>query len=106
MANFETDVPEQIENLLRHLLNVGRNFAAILGMEQHHIDIAKWIQIATSISAKRDQSERRLRSRDRVGRGSENMLQDNVNELPAARADFAATAARLMFQSQAVLFEL
>ena len=57
MSNFEAAVPEQIENLLHHFLEMRRNLLCPLPVEKHDIDIAKWIQLASAVSAKGNQCQ-------------------------------------------------
>src|SRR6266436_2089329 len=98
MADFETDVPEQIEDLLNDLLDVRRNLSRLWTVQEHHIDIAKGIELAPAISTQSDQCQRHPRClllttcRGR-GRG-ENASQQNIDKIGPARADFMATAAR------------
>ena len=73
MTHFEPDVPKQIQNLLRHLLHIWRNFAGSVAVQQHHIDIAKGIEFAPAVSAERDQRQRSLRLTDSVGSGGKNV---------------------------------
>jgi hypothetical protein len=79
-------------------------------MEKHDIDIAPRVEFTTPVAAERDEADRNdlrpvllLR---RTGDGRKNMAQNNVDQRRAARADFAAPAARLMPQSQAMIFDL
>ena len=110
MADFETDVPEQIEDLLNDLLDVRRDFSRLLAVQKHHIDIAKGIELAPAISTQSDQCQRRPRCLLLTtcrGRGrSENVSQQNIDKIGPARADFMATAASLVFQAQPMLFDL
>src|SRR5438309_865007 len=93
MAYFESDVPKQIQDVLRHLLHVGRNFSGRVAVEQHHIDIAEWIELAASVSAQRDQCQRTLRLPDCIGCGGNNVSQNYVDQLATPGADFAAASA-------------
>src|ERR1700736_2490772 len=109
MPDFESDVPEQIENLLRHLFDIIRNSTGGPAVQQHHIDIAGWIELAPPISTERDERQRTFGefARSAYGGGAcrENMAQQNIDKVDAARADFPATAARLMFQAQSMFLD-
>ena len=106
MTDFEADVPEQIQNLLRHLFHVRRDFARAVSVQQHDIDIAKRIQFASAVSAQCGQCQRGLWLPDCAGRGRKNMSQDYIDQFAAAGANFAAATAGLMFQAEPVLFQL
>ena len=70
-------VPEQVEDLLHHFLQIRRNFSLTLAVQNHNIDIAKRIQLATAISAKRNQCKRspgRPAAMSSGGRSTENVL--------------------------------
>ena len=69
MTNLETDVPKQIKNLFRHLLHIRGNFSGSVAVQQHHVDIAKRVELATPVSAERDQRQGSFRLADRAGRG-------------------------------------
>src|SRR5437870_3956200 len=97
MADLETDVPKQIENLLGHFFDVGRNLAASVAVEQHHIDVAERIEFAASVPAESNQGQRSLRLFDCVRRRGEHVAENYINQLAASRANLAATAAGLMF---------
>jgi len=60
MTDLETDIPEQIENLLNDLLEVGRDFFGAFVMQEHDVDIAKRIEFSPAIPAKRDKGEPQL----------------------------------------------
>ena len=78
-------------------------------VQKHDIDIAKRIELATAISTKSNQRERRPRrpvSASSSCGSSENVLQQNINKLSPPRANFSATSPRLVLQAQAVFFNL
>ena len=106
MTHFEPDVPKQIQNLLRHLLHIWRNFAGSVAVQQHHIDIAKGIEFAPAVSAERDQRQRSLRLTDRVGSGRKNVSQNYVDQFATTGADFPAATASLMFQTKPMFLQL
>ena len=108
MSNLEAAVPEQVKDLLHHFLKIRRNFLCSLPVQKHDVDVAKWIELATAISAQANQCQRRPRTFFSVERGdrSEDVLQQNIDKLCAPRANFTAAAAGLMLQTQTVLFNL
>ena len=78
-------------------------------VQKHDIDVAKWIELATSVSTKGDQCEgspgRCVSTSGGCG-SAENVLQQNINELSAPRTNFAAASARLVFQTQPMFLNL
>src|SRR5471030_2033775 len=78
-------------------------------MQEHDVNVARWIQFAPPVAAKGDQSHRLFlpsfaaRRRDRC---RENMLQKNVHQLDAELANFTTTTASLMSQTKPVLLDL
>ena len=58
VSNLESAVPQQVQDLVHHLLQVRRNFRA-LAMQEHHVNIAKRVEFAPAISSKSYQRQRR-----------------------------------------------
>ena len=106
MTDLEADVPEQIQNLLRHLFHISRDFACAVSMQQHDIDIAKRIQLAAAVSTQCNQRQRGLWLPHRAGSSRKKMAQNYIDQFAAPGANFAATTAGLMFQAEPVLLQL
>src|SRR5947208_14457672 len=78
-------------------------------VQKHVIYIAIRIEIATAISTKINQRERRPRRPVTASSScgsAENVLQQNINKLSPPRANLSATPPRLVLQAQAVRFNL
>ena len=108
VPHFETTVPEQIENLVHHFLQVRRNLVS-LPMQQHDVNVTERVELAPAISAESNQRQRNLRPAifaSSRGSSAENVLQQNIDELSAPRANFAAAPAGLVLQTQSMLFNL
>jgi hypothetical protein len=78
-------------------------------MQKHDVDITEWIELAAAISAKSDQRQWNLGlaiSASGSGSAAEDVSQQNVDQFSSPRANFAATAAGLVLQAQAMLFNL
>ena len=109
MANLETDVPQEIEHLLHHLLDVWGNFLPAVGVKKHHIDVAARIEFAAAVAAQRQERERGrgstcFESGKRIG-GGKDMAQQHIHDFRAARANFSTTTARLMPEPQSMFFD-
>ncbi|PYJ70775.1 MAG: hypothetical protein DME75_08675 [Verrucomicrobia bacterium] len=78
-------------------------------VQKHDIDVAKWIELATSVSTKGDQCEggpgRCVSASGGCG-SAENVLQQNINKLSPPCANFATASARLVFQAQPMFLNL
>jgi hypothetical protein len=77
-------------------------------MQKHYVDITERIELAAAISAQSDQSQWSFGlavSMRSSGSGTEDVLQQNINQFSSSRADFATTPARLMLQAQPMLFD-
>jgi hypothetical protein len=78
-------------------------------MQKHHVDVTKRIELTPAISAKSDQGEWNpgcLVSAGSIRSSTEDVLQQNINQLSTPGANFAATPARLVLQAQPMLFNL
>jgi hypothetical protein len=78
-------------------------------MQNHDIDITERIEFAPAVSAKSDQRQWNCglaTSPSGSGSAAENVSQQNVDQFSAPRANFAPTAAGLVFQAQAMLFNV
>ena len=110
MSNFETDVPKKIENPLDGMLERLRHTFAEVRMKKHDIDVAPRIEFSASVAAQRHEAYGNDRGSILLLRGNnrrrKNMTQENVDERRAARAHLTPPAARLMAQSQAMIFDL
>ena len=65
-------------------------------MQQHDVNVTERIEFAPAISTKGDQRDRNFGcaiSTGSSGRSAEDVLQQNIDELSAPRANFAATPA-------------
>jgi hypothetical protein len=95
--------------LLRHLFDIIGNPAGGLAVQQHYIDIARWVKLAPPVSAERDERQRTFDevagSAHSGGARGENVSQKNIDKIDPAPADFPATAAGLMFQAQAMFLD-
>src|SRR5206468_4236590 len=49
MTDLEAAVPKQVEQLLNHFLKIQRDFLTALPVQEHHIDVAKWIELASAV---------------------------------------------------------
>jgi hypothetical protein len=78
-------------------------------MQQHDVNVTERVELAPAISAESNQRQRNLRPTifaSSRGSSAENVLQQNIDELSAPRANFAATHAGLVLQTQSMLFNL
>src|ERR1043166_5786818 len=79
-------------------------------MQQHDVNVTERIEFAPAISAESDQRERNFGyaiSTGSSGRSStKDVLQQNIDELSAQRANFPAAPTRLVLQTQPMLFNL
>src|SRR4030095_11300686 len=79
-------------------------------MQEHHVNVAKRIELTPPISPKGNQRQGHLRVAIGAScsgrRGIEDVSQQNINQFSAPCTDFASTDAGLMPQTQAVLFDL
>jgi hypothetical protein len=79
-------------------------------MQKHHIDVTKRVELTSAISAKGDQREwnrgRAVPASSSRCRSTENVLQQDINQLRPSRTNFAATPAGLVFQAQPILLNL
>ncbi len=78
-------------------------------MDEHHVHVAPRIQFAAAVTAEREHRER-LRPARRLPRARsaprpENVAQEHIHHIDAARANFAAAAAGLVFQAQPMLLD-
>ena len=108
MADFEADIPEQIQNLLHDFGGVGRDLAGVLPVHEHNIDVAKRIQLAAAVAAERDERERCRRGAlvaCKPRRRSEDVPQQHIDELNASRTDVTACAARLVLEPKPMLLD-
>ena len=96
MTNFEPNVPQGIQNLLRHLFDVRGNFSATVAVQQHHVDIAERIQFAPAVTAERDQRQRCALRANRSRRSRENVSQNDVDQFAPPGANLATATAGLM----------
>src|SRR5205823_14629293 len=106
VSNLEAAIPQRIENLIHHLLQVRRNLVS-LPMQQHDVNVTERIKLAPAISTESNQCQPNLHPAIFVSSRSsstENVLQQNIDKLSAPRANFAATPSGLVLQPQPVLF--
>jgi hypothetical protein len=78
-------------------------------MQQHDVNVTERIELAPAISAESNQRQPNLRPAifaSSRGSSTKNVLQQNIDELSAPRANFAATPSGLVLQPQPVLFNL
>src|SRR5882724_758851 len=78
-------------------------------MQNHNVDVTERIEFAPAVSAKSDQRQWNCglaTSASGSGSAAENVSQQNVDQFSAPCANFAATAAGLVFQAQAMLFNI
>ena len=54
VSNLEAAVPQQIEHLIRHLLQVRRNLCHAMVMQHHHVNVTERVKLTPAISAKGD----------------------------------------------------
>jgi len=78
-------------------------------VEEHDIDVAERIQLAPPVSAERDDRERGRRTTSIANCGPdrcvENVLEKDVDQLDAQRANVAAAATVLVPQSETMLLD-
>ena len=88
MADFEANVPQQIEHLPHDLQGVRRDLLPAVAVQEHHIDVAARIEFAPAIAAQRKDCERgRVRARLRDGRRCrprQNVAQQYIDHFRAA----------------------
>jgi hypothetical protein len=78
-------------------------------VQKHDIDVAERIEFAAAISTEGDQCQADAGlavSASNRGGSSEKILQQNINKLRAPGANFAATSARLVLQTQAMFLDI
>jgi pectin methylesterase-like acyl-CoA thioesterase len=79
-------------------------------VQKHDIDVTKGVELTSAISAKCDQREwdpgRAILASSRRSRSTENVLQQDINQLRSSRTDFAATTTGLVLQAQPMLLNL
>ena len=109
MADFESNIPKEIEDLFDDLPGVGRDARSVLVVEKHHVHVAEGIEFTAAIAAERHRGEwsggGALVLRELRGRG-EDMTQHHVNQLDPKRANFPASSSGLMAQAQPVFLDL
>ena len=109
VADLESDVPQQIENLFDHFADLRWKRARLLPVKKHHVDVAERIELGPAVAAQTPSG--RLRQllpgcfMYRLGL-SENVPQQHIHEFGATGADFAAAAAGLMSQAQPMFLDL
>jgi hypothetical protein len=78
-------------------------------VQKHDVDIAKWIELASAVSAQSNQGEGspgRLVSASGSRSRTEYVLQQNIDKLSPPTTDFATAPAGLVFQTQPMFFNL
>ncbi len=110
MADFESNIPEQIEDLFDHLRGIRRDAGAVLIVEEHHIHVAKGIEFPAAVTAERHHRQRSgggafVLLREARGR-REDVAQHDVNQLDPERANFPAASSGLMNQTKPVFLDL
>ena len=109
MADFETNVPQQVEGLFDDLGGVIRNLSAVFVVEEHDVDVAEWIELPASVAAKGNDrergGERAFAALCKTDGGREDMLEEDVDQFHAKSADFAATSSVLVAEKKAVLLD-
>src|SRR5437868_3667728 len=103
MADLESDVPEQIENLLGHRFDVRRNSIA---MKEHHVHVAERVQLAATISAQSHQSQRGLGRVNACCGSAEDIPYNHIDQFGSPGADLAPAATGLMLQSKPMFLQL
>ena len=80
MADLEANVPQQIENLFHHFRGIRRDARAAFIVEEHHVHVAKGIELAAAVTAERDHSQRRnsLLFRRKARHQCKNMTQHDI----------------------------
>ena len=108
MADLEANVPQQIENLFHHFRGIRRDARAAFIVEEHHVHVAKGIELAAAVTAERDHRQPRnsFLFRRKARHQCKDMTQHDIEQLNAKRADFPATATRLVPQPDPMLLDL
>jgi hypothetical protein len=99
MANFESNIPEQIENLFNNLAGVGRDACLVLVVKKHYVHVAEGIELTAAVPTERHHGQRGGGSafglRELRGRG-EDVAQDDIDQLDPERANGPAASSGLM----------
>ena len=109
MAHLESNVPQEIQNLLNDLLDLRRHFPRFAVMQEHHVNVAERIEFLAAVSAERDQRERAFcvgafLLGDRGG-GRKYVLQQHIDKIDSPGANLPSTSSGLMLQPQPVFFD-
>jgi hypothetical protein len=59
VADLQPQVPERVKDFIGHVLLELRQILALGGgrVEEHHVDVAEWIEFAAAVAAERDQAD-------------------------------------------------
>jgi hypothetical protein len=109
MADFESDIPEEIEDLFDYLPGIGRDARSVLVVQEHDIHVAEGIELTAAVTTERHDRKWSgggafvlLREPRRRG---ENVAQHDINQLDPKRTNFPAASAGLMTQAKAMLLD-
>ncbi len=87
VADLEADIPERVEQILHHLLRIGRG---LVGVEKQQVDVGERRQLAASVAADRD--HRQMLAGGGVGGGIDRLgdeVVEGANELIHQEAEGA-----------------
>jgi hypothetical protein len=78
-------------------------------MQKHHIDVAAGIEFAPTVPTEREECQRgRVHARFEAGKsvgGGEDVAEQYIHDLGAARTNFAAAAVRLMSEAESMFLD-
>ena len=106
MADFEADVPEEVEHVLDEFLESWGEFGGCAWQQEEDVDVGAWVQCAASVAAGCDESDGESCAFAGVESGFENRANDGVDEGSTCLCDFDAASPCAMVQHDAVFLEL
>ena len=109
MADFESDIPEEIEDLFDHLRGVRRDARSVFVVEKHYVHVAEGIEFTAAVTTERHHRKWSgggafVLLREARGR-REDVAQHDVNQLDTERTNFPASSSGLMTQAKPVFLD-
>ena len=99
VSDFESAVPQKIQDLVHHLFQPRRNLRG-LSMQEHHIYVAERIELTPAISAKSNERQGQLKlaifASSNGRRSTESVSQQNIHQFGSARANLASATTGLV----------
>ncbi len=110
VPDLKADVPEHVEHVLDDVVDLGRELAAVVGVEKEDVDVAVGIEFAAAEAAHGEQGDARrfLQVRAQMGfpRAVPEMAQHDGDDVGALFAEVASAFAVVVFELEPVLFQL